>query len=698
MPYILQKNIQMATALPVDTRMKGTSDPSNPVAGVTHVNTSTKAFKVYVAADEPRLVPTLPTTGSSAVSGGEYLRVNEDGDDWEFHSGGTSHDAVTLAEQGTASGGGNLEISGQQLTFTPASVPTGEPADNWTDYALSSTLHDAVTLAEQGTASGGGNLEISGQVLTFTPAAIHDAVTLAEQGTASGGGNLEISGQVLTFTPAAIHDAVTLAEQGTASGGGNLEISGQVLTFTPASTDYYTQSEVDDELALKQPKFHATEPVSTDTPTGGGTLSFNTSTNQFKFAPADVPGGCYSKTQIDDFLASKQQTLSIGTNSTPSGGGAIHFIDTGNDGEKDKLVFTPAAIPTFSTGLDLTNNVVKINPSVEQQAAMSTHPNGRLIWHEDNGKFYYNPPHRTGTELATKQDKFHATPVVTTNPSSSFPNSALSFSNNQFTFRPPYLPTSGSPPTDWYKFVVGQPTTNPLGWNVGRALEVGLGVTSGGNVKVASGKMVQAQFFSGTSVANPTATGNTLENPSIWMNNHYEDNTSTVNLWPHVMSKQSNTWYAHKIMTNSGGTTVAGSNVPTPSDDRLKYNEVAVSNGLSTMRKLVPKTYHMHHTLLTPEDEALLEASGTLPPKTTELRGETVVLAETGTKQSGFIAQEVAKIPELAYAVHDGECLGLDYNSLFTHAVAAIKELDTLVQKQTVQIASLTRRVQALEA
>ena len=49
--------------------------------------------------------------------------------------------------------------------------------------------------------------------------------------------------------------------------------------------------------------------------------------------------------------------------------------------------------------------------------------------------------------------------------------------------------------------------------------------------------------------------------------------------------------------------------------------------------------------------------------------------------QTGLIAQEVAAIPELAHCVsqtpHD--LFALDYNGVFTYALAAIKELDAKV-------------------
>ena len=55
-------------------------------------------------------------------------------------------------------------------------------------------------------------------------------------------------------------------------------------------------------------------------------------------------------------------------------------------------------------------------------------------------------------------------------------------------------------------------------------------------------------------------------------------------------------------------------------------------------------------------------------------------------KETGFIAQEVAQIPDLAYCVLGGqtenELYYLNYNDLFVYAVAATKELESVVSTQ----------------
>jgi hypothetical protein len=109
------------------------------------------------------------------------------------------------------------------------------------------------------------------------------------------------------------------------------------------------------------------------------------------------------------------------------------------------------------------------------------------------------------------------------------------------------------------------------------------------------------------------------------------------------------------------------------SDDRLKHNEQVISNALSTIRLLSPQTYD--------KSNELNDASNT-------------------HVDAGFIAQEVAQIPELAHYVHTGsdtEIWHLNYTPLFTYAVAGLKELDAIVQSQQTEIDSLEARLTALE-
>ncbi len=120
------------------------------------------------------------------------------------------------------------------------------------------------------------------------------------------------------------------------------------------------------------------------------------------------------------------------------------------------------------------------------------------------------------------------------------------------------------------------------------------------------------------------------------------------------------------------------------SDDRLKHNEVDVTNALATVRQLTAQKYQK-------TDE----------PKDADFNGE---LTEPYVEETGFIAQDVMAIPELAYCVSEGvtaegkDVYYLNYNDIFVVNVQAVKELDQIVQSQAALITALEARVAALES
>jgi len=138
---------------------------------------------------------------------------------------------------------------------------------------------------------------------------------------------------------------------------------------------------------------------------------------------------------------------------------------------------------------------------------------------------------------------------------------------------------------------------------------------------------------------------------------------------------------ASGLYLNYNGGTVYYGNPATPlSDDRIKFNETNITNGLEVIRQLSPEKY------------------------TKRLPDQSV-----GIEEAGFIAQEVLTIPELAFAVKHPEkeyiegdpntrYYFVNYESIFTYAVAGLKELDTIVQQQAQLISSLEARLSALES
>ena len=127
------------------------------------------------------------------------------------------------------------------------------------------------------------------------------------------------------------------------------------------------------------------------------------------------------------------------------------------------------------------------------------------------------------------------------------------------------------------------------------------------------------------------------------------------------------------------------------SDDRLKHNERDISNGLEIIRQINPKFYQ----------------------RTKNMLGENYngdLSGQVWWYEAGVIAQELLKIPDLSYCVTGGDHINPDtgekvidtysvkYNDIFVYALSAVKELDTIVQKQTQLISSLEARLLALES
>lgn len=115
-----------------------------------------------------------------------------------------------------------------------------------------------------------------------------------------------------------------------------------------------------------------------------------------------------------------------------------------------------------------------------------------------------------------------------------------------------------------------------------------------------------------------------------------------------------------------------------PSDDRLKHNETDIKNATETLKKIKPYVYDMTETFL-PADY-----KGDLDEKLTPYH-----------KESGFIAQDVEKIPELAHLVTPGDektPYRLKYNGFMAFIVQACQEMST--ELETVKSAHSDTRAQ----
>ena len=142
------------------------------------------------------------------------------------------------------------------------------------------------------------------------------------------------------------------------------------------------------------------------------------------------------------------------------------------------------------------------------------------------------------------------------------------------------------------------------------------------------------------------------------------------------------------------------------SDDRIKHNEEEIVNAVETLSKITPKKYFKTTKLYDANHDFDLNSNG----NPIDENGETV----SCVIEAGVIAQEVLGVDELKFAVspeakdEDGNVTtpyALNYNSLFTYAIAAIQEQQQLIESQKQLIESqqstvddLISRVESLES
>jgi hypothetical protein len=139
------------------------------------------------------------------------------------------------------------------------------------------------------------------------------------------------------------------------------------------------------------------------------------------------------------------------------------------------------------------------------------------------------------------------------------------------------------------------------------------------------------------------------------------------------------------------GDIYASGTITPSSDDRVKHNEQPIVGALETLSKITPKKYIKTTEMYDANHDFELDADG----NPIDSNGEPV----EHRIEAGVIAQQVLTVDELAFAVspegvdEDGTVTsphGLDYNSLFTYAIAAIQEQQTIIE-------DLKSRIETLE-
>jgi hypothetical protein len=144
---------------------------------------------------------------------------------------------------------------------------------------------------------------------------------------------------------------------------------------------------------------------------------------------------------------------------------------------------------------------------------------------------------------------------------------------------------------------------------------------------------------------------------------------------------------------NVNGTTFCTAGVWGGSDDRIKHNEQNIVGAIETLGKLTPKKYIKTTEMYEANHDFELDADG----NPVDADGEPV----EHTVEAGVIAQQVLTVDELAFAVspegvdEDGNVTsphGLNYNSLFTYAIAAIQEQQQIIDELKSRIETLEQQ------
>ena len=138
------------------------------------------------------------------------------------------------------------------------------------------------------------------------------------------------------------------------------------------------------------------------------------------------------------------------------------------------------------------------------------------------------------------------------------------------------------------------------------------------------------------------------------------------------------------------------------SDDRIKTNEEILTGDtyINYVKQIVPKKYKKYGVILTKEEEELLEAGG--DPFADKRSGKPEKDYYYNPKiEYGVIAQDVHKIPGLEDIVSvgdDNNMWSVDYRSLDTITLGAVKGLIDKIENLEATIKTLKERIETLES
>ena len=145
------------------------------------------------------------------------------------------------------------------------------------------------------------------------------------------------------------------------------------------------------------------------------------------------------------------------------------------------------------------------------------------------------------------------------------------------------------------------------------------------------------------------------------------------------------------VMFPSGMDVYVGSSVWGTSDDRLKHDELDISNAFNIVQQLQPKIYKKTRKMFNSFEHSYIDSSGNKVyqtiPETDYYSGNIIYIENTGNigekgndwfYEAGLIAQDVYAIDELKEFVQVGNeenIWYLNYNNIFVYSIACLKEL-----------------------
>ena len=226
--------------------------------------------------------------------------------------------------------------------------------------------------------------------------------------------------------------------------------------------------------------------------------------------------------------------------------------------------------------------------------------------------------------------------------------------------------------------------------------------------------MIDSSGNVGIGTTNPIYKLDVRENASTWSAYIRNEHSSPYGLsiqYPTGAPSNSGNYYfqcfngsSTKFSIASNGDVVSSTNSYS-SDDRVKHNEEKIVNAVGILSKITPKKYFKTSEMYDANHDFELDADG----NPVDENGKTV----SHTVEAGVIAQEVLGVDELKFTVspeskdEDGNVTGphsLNYNSLFTYAIAAIQEqqqtiedLESKSENQNSIIDDLVSRIKILE-